>query len=71
MADPQEAALQEVAVKVLSDAAYAKKLLSDPEGTLRAEGIAPTAEMLEALAGIDDAALKELAQDFQERGMAA
>lgn len=58
--------LQDIAMKVLTDAKFAKKLLSAPGGTLRAEGVEPTAEMLEALEGIDEAALRQLAQDFQD-----
>jgi hypothetical protein len=57
--------LQDLAMKVLSDAAFAKKLLSNPEATLRAEGIEPTAEMLDALKGVDEASIMVLAEDFK------
>jgi hypothetical protein len=57
--------LQDLAMKVLSDASFAQKLLSNPEATLRAEGIEPTAEMLDALKGVDAASILVLAEDFK------
>lgn len=52
--------------KALSDEAFASALLSNPEKTLREAGIEPTAEMLDALKGVDAAALKRLAAAFSD-----
>ncbi len=57
--------LQDLAMKVLSDPSFAQKLLANPEATLRAEGIEPTAEMLDALKGVDEASITALAEDFK------
>ena len=59
------ATLQDLAMKVLSDPSFAKNLLSNPEAALRAEGIEPTAEMLDALKGVDEASIMVLAEDFK------
>jgi hypothetical protein len=50
--------------KALSDEAFAAALVKDPGPTLRAAGIEPTAEMLDALQGIDVEAVKKLAAAF-------
>ena len=63
--------LRDVALRVITDSEFAASLLADPESTLRAEGVEPTAEMLDALRGIDAADLRELAQDFQKKGAVA
>jgi hypothetical protein len=57
--------LQDLAMKVLSDPSFAQQLLANPEATLRAEGIEPTAEMLDALKGVDAASIMALAEDFK------
>jgi hypothetical protein len=59
------ASLQDIAMKVLSDNAFAEKLLASPEATLRAEGVEPTTEMLDAFKGVSHADLKAMAEDFQ------
>jgi hypothetical protein len=58
--------LQDVAMKVLSDPDFAQKLVNEPEATLRAEGIEPTPEMLDALKGVDVSSVQGLAKDFQD-----
>lgn len=50
--------------KALADEQFAQQLVADPEQTLRAAGIEPTTEMLEALKGVDAAAIRRLAQAF-------
>jgi hypothetical protein len=52
--------------KALSDEDFAAALVKNPEATLREAGIEPTAEMLEALKGIDVEAVKKLAAAFGE-----
>lgn len=59
------ASFQDVAMKVLSDEDFVRRLINEPEATLRAEGIEPTDEMLDALKGVDVAAVQALAKDFQ------
>lgn len=56
--------------KVLSDKEFAQKLLNAPEDTLREMGIEPTAEMLDALKGVDVESLQKLATAFGEDGAA-
>lgn len=50
--------------KAISDEKFAQALVSDPEKALKAAGIQPTPEMLEALRGVDAAAIRRLAQAF-------
>jgi hypothetical protein len=52
--------------KALSDEAFAAALVKNPEPTLREMGIEPTAEMMEALQGIDVEAVQKLAAAFGE-----
>lgn len=52
--------------KALSDETFAAALVKSPKPTLREMGIEPTAEMLEALQGIDVNAVKALAAAFGE-----
>jgi hypothetical protein len=57
--------LQNVAVKVLTDAEFAGKLIANPVETLKAEGIEATPEMLDALKDVDVTQLQKLADDFK------
>ena len=57
--------------KVMSDETFATGLASQPETTLRAAGIEPTGELLDALRGVDVASIKQLATAFQEDRAAA
>lgn len=52
--------------KILSDEAFAKSLVNNPEQTLRNAGIEPTIDLLEALKGVDFESLKKLAATFDE-----
>jgi hypothetical protein len=57
--------LQDIAVKVLSDPEFAKALIANPVDILRAEGVEPTPEMLDALKGVDVGSIQQLAEDFK------
>jgi hypothetical protein len=61
----------ELVNRVLNDADFRHALMSDPEGTLRANGVEPTAEMLNALKGVDEDSLSQLARDFGDGKLAA
>ncbi|MBP7694657.1 MAG: Franean1_4349 family RiPP [Anaerolineales bacterium] len=50
--------------KALSDEKFAQELVANPEQALKAAGIEPTPEMLDALKGVDAAAIRRLAQAF-------
>jgi len=64
------ATLQELAIKIISDDAFAQNLLADPEAVLRAEGIEPTSEMVEAINGIDMEELRTLTAAFTDESKA-
>ncbi len=59
--------------RALFDAEFRERLLADPEGTLRAEGIEPDEETLGHLAKLDPAMLEKagakLNRNFLKRGM--
>jgi anaerobic selenocysteine-containing dehydrogenase len=57
--------------KALSDEEFAQALADNPEQALRAAGIQPTPEMLEALKGVDAAAIRKLAQAFGDKKAAS
>lgn len=57
---------QSLVGKAMSDEKFAQELVSNPEKALRAVGIQPTPEILEALKGVDAAAIRKLAQAFGE-----
>lgn len=50
--------------KLMTDRAFASALVSDPEKTLKDNGVEPTPEMVAALQGLDAAALERLAGAF-------
>lgn len=52
--------------KVMTDEAFVNALASNPEKALKDAGITPTAEMLDALKGVDAAAIKNLAASMGE-----
>ncbi|MBI3168831.1 MAG: hypothetical protein HYZ22_10155 [Chloroflexi bacterium] len=58
--------MQALVSKVMSDEAFVNALASNPEAALKSAGITPTSEMLEALKGVDAAAIKKLAASFGE-----
>jgi len=58
--------LQELVGKILSDEAFAEKLVENPEEALEEAGIEPTIDLLDALEGVDREALQKLAAAFGE-----
>ncbi|RIK42367.1 MAG: hypothetical protein DCC55_09030 [Chloroflexi bacterium] len=64
------ATLQEIAIKIISDDVFARALLANPEQVLRAEGIEPTPEMIEAINGIDIEELRTLTAAFTDESKA-
>lgn len=57
--------------RVMSDDSFVASLAARPEQALRSAGIEPTADMLDALKGVDAAAIKQLASSFQQDRAAA
>ena len=64
------ASLQEIAFRIITDETFAQALLADPEPILRAEGIEPTPEMVEAIRGIDIHELRNLTAAFTDESKA-
>ena len=64
------ATLQEIAIRIITDDRFAQKLLANPEQVLRAEGIEPTREMIEAVEGIDIEELRNLTAAFSDESKA-
>ena len=62
---------QTLVSKIMTDESFVNALASNPEQALKSAGIAPTAEMLDALKGVDAAAIKDLAASFKEDQAAA
>ena len=52
--------------KILSDNDFRKNLVTNPEAALRAQGINPNSELMEALDGVTEESLQELANNFKE-----
>ncbi len=50
--------------KIIADASFADELGQDPEAALRRAGIAANAELIDAIKGVDPAAIKGLAANF-------
>jgi anaerobic selenocysteine-containing dehydrogenase len=57
--------------KLLNDRNFAAALVADPDGTLRANGVEPTPEMVAALQGLEPAAVERLANAFGKSAAAA
>jgi hypothetical protein len=57
--------------KLVNDRDFAAALVADPEGTLRANGVEPTPEMVAALQGLEPAAVERLANAFGKSAAAA
>lgn len=62
---------QTLVSKIMTDESFVNALASNPEQALKSAGITPTAEMLDALKGVDAAAIKDLAASFKEDQAAA
>jgi hypothetical protein len=56
--------VQALITKVLSDDQFAQQLVNDPQSTLMANGIEPSAQIMSALTGIDLASIRRLAKAF-------
>lgn len=54
----------EITELVLNDTAFCDALVRDPAGALRAKGIEPTPEIVDALKSIDGAGLRKLVSAF-------
>lgn len=59
--------LQLLIGKILTEQGFAQALAEDPEKTLRAANIEPTVDLLDALAGVDPEALRNLAASFGQQ----
>ena len=57
--------------KAVTDPEFCRRLVSDPEGTLKASGVSATPEMLGALRSIDAGAVQKLAAAFQKDQVAS
>lgn len=64
------ATLQEIAIRIISDDAFAQGLLENPEKVLLAEGIEPTPEMIEAVKEMDIEELRNLTTAFTDESKA-
>lgn len=58
------ASIDSLVQKALTDVAFCDALVADPEGTLRANGVEPTDEMISALSGLDAESVQKLAAAF-------
>lgn len=64
------AKIEDVVLRIMTDTAYAEELLANPEAVLQKEGIEPTEEILTVLNGLDVDALKQMAEKFNNQGIA-
>ncbi len=58
--------IQDLIGKALTDKAFCSALIKDPEKTLKANGVKPTKEMIEALKALDETAVQKLAAAFKK-----
>lgn len=59
--------IQTLAEKVISDPAFCKELIANPEKALKGEGITPTPEMLDAINNLDETSIQKLAVVFSKQ----
>ncbi len=57
--------IQDIIGKALTDRQFCSTLIADPENTLKAQGVEPTKEMIEALKELDETAVQKLAAAFK------
>jgi hypothetical protein len=57
--------IDELAKQVMSDEAFRKRLLADPEGTLKAEGYDVTPDLLDAISNVSPADVEAMAREFE------
>ena len=55
---------QAIVGKILADPGFGEQLVKDPAGVMRANGVEPTAEMIDAVKALDAAAVRKLAAAF-------
>jgi len=60
--------MQDIVIKVLTDAAFRDALLANPEQTLLSTGVAPDPEILDTLRQASPEALRALAETFAMDG---
>ncbi len=60
------ASIQDIVGKALTDRQFCSALIAEPEKTLRAHGVEPTQEMIEALQALDETAVQKLAAAFKK-----
>jgi len=58
------AGIDSLVQRALTDEAFCNALVGDPAGTLRANGVEPTEEMVAALSGLDAQSVQKLAAAF-------
>jgi len=58
--------VQSLAKRAATDADFMRKLVSDPERTLRAEGISLTPEMLKAIKALDAEEMERAVRAFAD-----
>ncbi|MGB0695028.1 MAG: Os1348 family NHLP clan protein [Rhodospirillaceae bacterium] len=58
---------QNLVDKAINDSDFAQQLIDAPKETLTAAGVEPTAEMLDAINGLDVESLQKLAMAFGDK----
>jgi len=58
--------IQDLIGKALTDTQFCSSLIREPEQTLRAHGVEPTKEMIDALKELDETAVQKLAAAFKK-----
>ena len=56
--------IQRIIAAIQDDPAFRSQLLSDPDAALKGIGVESNAEMIEALKGLDENSLEEMARSF-------
>ena len=64
------AGLKALVEKVMTDDSFVEALVRNPEETLKSAGVEPTAEILDALKGLDVDAVRKLASSFGDENAA-
>lgn len=59
--------LQTIAEKVITYPAFCRELTRNPEQTLKAEGLTPTLEILDAINSLDETSIRKLAIVFNKK----
>lgn len=59
--------IQTIAEKVISDPVFCKDIVANPERALKAQGLTPTPEILDALKSLDEVSIRKLAVVFSKQ----